>query len=199
VGAIRGTVKVSTTSQATGSGKIYATPGNVLADGISSNADFTITGGRLRDYDGPPPHWLLRLPNSVLELTFTSLGEETSFYGEYDHYYVNSWWPLGVYSTFDIYGDPASLSADVNGDLFLQSASGCTGNGHIFNIDPNIDPHRIVYNAYTVNLTVSDCTGFDGAYEGLATLLDFGWVNGTDNLLIAVFNDTNVIIGEAVK
>jgi len=192
VGAMHGTVTVSTGSQATGSGKIYATPGNAVADGTSSVADFTVTGGALT------------ASNSQIELTISSLGVDSVFSGNFDHYYRtygNAFlWPAdGVYGTFDIYGDPASLSIDAAGPMFLQSASGCLGAGTMINIDPGHVRGTGGYNAYTVNLTVSDCTEFDGAYEGLATLLDFGWVNGTDNLLIAVFNDTNVIVGEAVK
>ena len=67
------------------------------------------------------------------------------------------------------------------------------------NIDPEHDPITPGYNAYTVDVTVSDCSGLNGAYDGLATLIDFAWVNGTDNLVIAVFNETTAIVGEAVK
>ena len=67
----------------------------------------------------------------------------------------------------------------------------------------NNDPEHVRntpgYNAYTVDLRVSDCPGLNGAYGGLATLIDFAWVNGTDNLVIAVFNETTAIVGEAVK
>jgi hypothetical protein len=192
VGAVHGTLKVSSTSQASGSGKIYATPGNVLTDGTSVVADFTITGGSLYDQ------------NRLLEFTFISLGEESTFNGYYDHYYATTgggfvWPPDGVYTSFEIYGDPASLSIDPNGALFLQTASGCSGNGQMTNIDPGHVRNTGGYNAYTVDVTVSDCPGLNGAYEGLATLIDFAWVNGTDNLVIAVFNGTTAIVGEAVK
>jgi hypothetical protein len=192
VGAVHGTLKVSSTSQASGSGKIYATPGNVLTDGTSVVADFTITDGSLYEQ------------NSLLEFTFTSLGEESTFNGYYDHYYATVGgafvWPAdGVYTSFDIYGDPASLSIDTNGALFLQTASGCSGNGQMINIDPAHVRSTPGYNAYTVDVTVSDCPALNGAYEGLATLIDFAWVNGTDNLVIAVFNETTAIVGEAVK
>jgi hypothetical protein len=192
VGAVHGTLKVSSTSQASGSGKLYASPGNVLTDGTSGVADFTITGGSLYDQ------------NRLLEFTFTSLGEESTFNGFYDHYYATTGgafvWPAdGVYTDFEIYGDPASLSIDRNGALFLQTASGCSGNGQMTNIDPEHVRNTPGYNAYTVDVTVSDCPGLDGAYGGLATLIDFSWVNGTDNLVIAVFNETTAIVGEAVK
>ena len=183
VGAVHGTLKVSSTSRASGSGKLYATPGNVLTDGSSVVADFTITGGSLYDQ------------NRLLEFTFT---------GFYDHYYATVGsafvWPAdGVYPSFDIYGDPASLSIDRDGAMFLQTASGCSGNGRMTNIDPEHLRNTGGYNAYTVDVTVSDCPGLNGEYEGLATLIDFAWVNGTDNLVIAVFNETAAIVGEAVK
>jgi hypothetical protein len=192
VGAVHGTLKVSSTSQASGSGKIYATPGNVLTDGTSVVADFTITGGSLSEQ------------NSLLEFTFTSLGVESTFNGFYDHYYATVGrafvWPAdGVYTSFDIYGDPASLSIDPGGALFLQTESGCSGNGQMTNIDPEHIRNTPGYNAYTVDVTLSDCPGLNGAYDGLATLIDFAWVNGTDNLVIAVFNETTAIVGEAVK
>ena len=198
VGAVQGDIQVSSTTQATGSGKIYATPGNVLTDGSSIVADFTITGGSLNadDYYGE---------YGQLELTFTSLGEEYTFHGYFDHYYAvygqnTLIWPVeGAYTTFDIYGDPASLSIDPNGGLFMQSASGCSGNGTMARVGPPLGPGVKAYNAHNVELTVSDCAGFDGSYEGMATLIDFAWVNGTDNLVIAVFSDTTAIVGEAVK
>ena len=192
VGAVHGNVHVSDRSQASGSGKTYATQGNVLTDGVSVVADFTVVGGTLREQ------------NSLLDLTFTSLGEEYTFSGFYDHYYAtvgNAFvWPAdGVYTSFDIYGDPASLTIDPDGALFLQSASGCSGNGQMTNIDPGHVRNTPGFNAYTVDVTVSDCEGLNGAHSGLATLIDFAWVNGTDNLVIAVFTDTTAIVGEAVK
>jgi hypothetical protein len=192
VAALHGNVQISQTTQASGSGKIYATPGHVLLDGTSLVADFTITAGALKD------------GNRLIELTFTSLGEESKFYGFYDHYYKTEGeaflWPAdGVYTNFDIYGDPASLSIDEHGPLFLQTASGCSGNGQMQNIDPQQVRGQGGYNAYTVDVTVTNCPGLNGVYEGLATLTDFSWVNGTDDLVIGVFSETAAIVGKAVK
>jgi hypothetical protein len=192
VAALHGNVQISESTQGSGSGKIYATPGHVLADGSSRVADFTITGGSLKD------------ENTLIELTFTSLGEESTFYGFYDHYYKTEGqaflWPAdGVYNDFDIYGDPASLTINQNGTLFLQTASGCAGNGQMFNIDPQQVRGQGGYNAYTVDVTIDNCPGLNGVYEGLATLTDFSWVNGTDDLAIAVFSETTAIVGQAVK
>jgi hypothetical protein len=192
VAALYGNVQISETTTASGSGKFYATPGQVLTDGTSVVADFTITGGALTS------------DNSLIELTFASLGEESTFYGYYDHYYKTEGqaflWPAdGVYTAFDIYGDPASLTIHQNGTLFLQTASGCAGNGQMINIDPQQVRGQGGYNAYTVDVTISNCAGLNGNFEGLATLTDFSWVNGTDDLVIAVFNETTAIFGQAVK
>jgi len=192
VAALRGNVQISDTTQATGSGRVYATPGHVLTDGVSTVADFTVTKGSLEEY------------NSLIELTFSSLGEESTFYGYYDHYYKTEgeaflWLPHGVYTDFNIYGDPATLTIDNDGTLFLQTASGCSGNGRLMNINPSHKPGQGGINAYTVEVTVTNCPGLDGDYEGWATLTDFAWVNGTDDLAIAVFSETSVIAGQAVK
>jgi len=192
VGALHGAVQVSNSIEAVGSGKTYAIPGHVLADGNSVVADLTINGGSVHDND------------SKLELKYESLGNEDTFSGNFDHYYVAMkpallWHVEGLYPNFDIYGDPASLSIDDAGALDVQSVSGCVGSGLIGNVPLPADPSIEAYNAYTVELRLDDCGDLDGDYRGLATLIDFSWVNGTDNLVIAVFNDTAALVGEAVK
>jgi hypothetical protein len=192
VGALHGAIRVSNATEATGSGKVYATPGNVLADGNSVVADFVLTGGSLDDEEG------------VLQLRFSSLGQESTFDGRFDHYYAVAsgglLWPAhGMYPTLHVYGDPASLSIDPAGALVLESASGCAGSGLMNNVPLPLDPTREAYNAYTVELTIADCGDLDGRYDGLATLIDFSWVNGTNNLVIAVFNESRALVGEAVK
>ena len=184
VGAVHGNLQVSTTSQASGTGKVYAMRGNVLTDGTSVVADFTITGGSLSTED------------SRLEFTFSSLGEESTFVGFFDPAYVSLFdsLPHGVYTRFEIYGDPSSLSIDEDGVLFMQTASGCSGNGQVSLNTPG-------YNAYTVNITMSNCPGLNGAYEGLATFV-FSNVDddtASDVLSISVFNETNAIVGVAVR
>jgi len=76
--------------------------------------------------------------------------------------------------------------------LFSQSASGCVLSGSIGIID-------WPYNGYATSVTVDNCGGLNGEYSGLAFLEDFVYVNGTDDLLVAVFNDTNFISGKARK
>jgi hypothetical protein len=45
---------------------------------------------------------------------------------------------------------------------------------------------------------VANCPGTNGTYEGVATLLDFSFANGADQVLFAAFNSGNFIVGEGV-
>lgn len=196
VGAVHGFAQVSSATQASGSGKIYATPGNVLPDGSSVVAELTITGGSLGDDDHLGKY-------GRLELTFISLGEEYTFNGLFDHEY-GAWgnliWPVeGVYTDFNIYGDPASLSIDADGELFMQSASGCSGIGKTGKITAPLAPGMTGYLARNLDLTVSDCAGLDGAYEGMAFFIETALDDATDHLVIAAFNDMAALVGEAVR
>ena len=192
VATLHGTVQISATTQASGSGRIYASPGQVLSDGTSVVADFTITGGALSN------------ANRDIELTLSSLGEEVTFHGSYDYIYATLgdafvWEPIGVFTGFDFHGDPASLTIYDDDTLFMQTASGCTGNGHLINIEPNHVSFTGGYNAYTVDVAVTGCADLNGSYEGLATLVEFAFENGTDRLAMAIFSDTKAIAGEPSK
>jgi hypothetical protein len=161
--------------------------GEVLAVGKSVVADFTILGGALSDQ------------NRQLELTIASSGEALTLSAWFDHYYYLSEMlqrdPLGlvsfVYAAFFIKGEPASLTIDDDGALFSQTASGCVLNGLVTAIDPR-------YNAYALNVSVANCPGMNGAYDGVATLLDFFHGNGANQVLFAAFNSDNFIVGEGV-
>jgi hypothetical protein len=115
----------------------------------------------------------------------------------FDHYYYltgnqgNLLRIARVYAAATFNGEAASLTIDNNGLLFSQTASGCVLDGRVSAID-------VRYNAYAVNLMVANCPGKNGAYEGFATLLDFAWVNGADQLLFTLFNSSGFVIGEAV-
>ena len=81
-GALHGVVQYDDARRASGSGIIYAAPGKVLADGKSVVADFTITGGTLKDQ------------RPQLELTINSLGEVLTLSASFDHYYyMHHSWP----------------------------------------------------------------------------------------------------------
>lgn len=192
VASLQGSVQISTTTPASGSGRIYASPGQVLSDGTSVVADFTITGGALSN------------ANRQIELNLSILGTEATFHGDYDYSYATLgnaflWEPIGVFTGFEIHGDPASLTIYDDHTLFMQSASGCTGNGHLINIEPNHVRGTGGYNAYTVDLTIEGCSDLNGTYEGLATLVEFAFENGSDRLAIAIFNEANAIVDDAWK
>ncbi len=167
--------------RASGSGTLYAAPGKVLADGKSVVADFTILGGALSDQ------------NRRLELTIVSFGEALTLSAEFDHYYyLEPFTSVSfVYPAFFIDGEAASMRIDDNGTLFSQTASGCVLNGLVTAIDYG-------YNAFAVNVTVANCPGKNGTYEGVATLLDFAYANGANQVLFAAFNSDNFIVGEGV-
>ena len=182
-GAMQGTLKVANPGPISGSGVLYAAPGQVLSDGTSVAADFDVTGGSRSDQ------------YRKLDLTINVLGQELTLSAAFDHYYLHAVSPAEVakvYGSFSVFGEPASLSIDLDLALQLQSASGCIGDGKLTVINPRL-------NSFRVELTISNCAGREGSYQGLATVIDFKWVNGATNLLIAAFNGTNFIVGVAVQ
>ena len=182
-GAMQGTLRVTNPDQISGSGVLYAAPGHVLSDGTSVAADFDVTGGSLSDR------------NRKLDLTINVLGQELTLSAAFDHYYLHAVSPAEVakvYRSFSVFGEPASLSIDLDLALQLQSASGCVGDGKLTVINPRL-------NSFRVELTISNCAGREGSYQGLATVIDFEWVNGATNLLVTAFDGTNFIVGMAVQ
>jgi hypothetical protein len=192
VGGARGILTVVSATEISGSGTFYTAADNLLANGSSVVADFTITGGSLRDHDAY--YW-----SKVLELTIESLGDELTLSADFDHYY----WVLnhapggalrlaeGVYGKARLAGEEASLVIDHN-QLLSQTASGCVGNGEL-------DVINTALNGYRMSIAASGCPGLDGEYEGMAFVLDFQWVNGYDLLLFLGFNDTRFLWIEASK
>lgn len=188
VAALHGNVQFSSTGVPSGSGRVYALPGHVLADGSSVVADFTISGGALTDH------------NTDIELTFASLGQETTFIGDYLGNYVEERAlrvPSGVYANSDILGVPAAFTIDADGTLFLQTASGCTGNGQVMNILPDQVPGTTGYNAFNVELTLANCQELDGTYEGLANGYRLDEEIDYTALWIRIFSDTRAIVARA--
>lgn len=68
------------------------------------------------------------------------------------------------------------ISVDSMGRIFAQDSGGCVYNGTAAVVDAR-------YNAYRINLTVSNCGNFNGAYSGLGVLDDWQ-ANGDNRLLI---------------
>lgn len=188
VAALHGSVQFLQSGEASGSGRLYALPGHVLADGSSVVADFTISGGGLTDH------------NTDIELTFASLGRETTIEAEYLGSYVESRAlrvPSGVYAGSHIYGDPASFTIHADGGLFVQTASGCTGDGRVVNVNPDQVPGTTGYNAFRVELTMVNCQELDGSYEGLANGYRIDDEIDYAALWISIFSETAAIVARA--
>lgn len=179
MGSAQAVVQVTNTDQVTGSGTLYAVPGFLLGDG-SVVAPLTITGGTLSE-------------RSTLDLTIDAAGATTTVTTTYDAVYERGSdlaTIAGVYTTFDIFGDPSSFAIDANGAISAQSNSGCVTNGQVTIING-------LFNAYDVSLDVSSCGGLNGLYDGLGFTRD---MNATDDkFLFGVFTDQTTIVGDPVK
>ena len=178
VAGVHGTGQVSG-NQITGSGTIHAAPGTTLADG-STVANVTISVGTVSG-------------RASLDLTVGAAGTSTSVSTTFDNSYDRGSdlvTVAGAYSSFDIFGDPASFSVDANGIITSQSNSGCVGNGQISIIDAN-------FNAYNVTLDVTSCGALDGMYDGLGITQDN--VTMDDVFVFAVFTNQSTVIGAAEK
>lgn len=178
-GGATGTVRVANGNQMRGSGTVYATAGFFLADG-STRANFTITGGTISE-------------RNALTLTIDGTGALTNISMTYDALYERGSSLAvvsGVYNNFFIEDVLASLSIDAGGATFSQTTSGCIGNGQVSIIDSQ-------FNGYDVSLTVSNCPGLNGMYDGLAVTTDF--ISTNDTLLFAAFTSTQVIVADPNK
>lgn len=71
---------------------------------------------------------------------------------------------------------------DSNGVIDFSSVSGCTGTGSITPIDTSA-------NEYTVNVNLSNCTGFNGLYSGYAWTSDGAF---TDDVLHMIVENTGL-------
>jgi hypothetical protein len=184
VGALHGQVRVVDSDEIGGSGKLYAAPGKVLTDGVSTVADFSIKAGLLSNL------------NRELSLTIESLGEETTLsLTGWDRYYFADSALEGlsaVYPIFNAFGDSAVVSIDANGAFFSQAASGCVIGGQVTLVDPTV-------NVYAANLAASNCSKLNGAYEGLATIVEIPFDNAITRLKLAVFNDATFIAGDIIR
>lgn len=175
----QGTVQVTGTS-VTGTGTLVAAPGTTLADG-STFANLTITG----TVD----------ENTSLNLTIAAAGTSTAVTTTYNALYERDSdlaTVAGVYSGFEIFGDPASFVVDVMGGITSQSGSGCVGSGQITIIDAG-------FNAYDVSLTldVATCGAVSGLYDGLGLTDDD--IATDDVFSFAVFTTDSVIVASPTQ
>ncbi len=95
----------------------------------------------------------------------------------------------GSWVSLDEFGNPnGSITVDSAGRMDAQDAAGCLYSGNVSIINAS-------YNAYDLDLTVTDCGELNGTYSGLAVVAD---AVGTDDMLIySVDNATWFIIAEA--
>lgn len=178
-GGVRGTVDVVNGDEISGSGTSYAAPGYTLNNGATVG-NFTITSGTVSERD-------------LITVTATSGGATDQISMAFDTIYDRDSSLATVaaaYTAFDVFGDPASFSIDSAGALFAQTQSGCVGNGQVSVIDSQ-------FNGYDVEVTVSNCPGLDGTYNGLAVTTDSAATN--DVFLFGVFNGSTAIFGAPIK
>ena len=170
--------------QVTGTGDVYAAPGETLVDGSSTIAPLTISAGTVDE-------------DTTLDLTIVSSGLSIAVTSDFDPTYdrgADLATVADVYTTFDIFGDMSMFVIDAAGVISGQSVAGCVLSGQVSVIDA-------AANTYDVNLDVADvgtCGALVGDYNGLGTSQD---ENATDDAFIfAVFVDgVSMIAAQALK
>ena len=168
--------------QVTGTGNIYAAPGETLVDG-STIASLTVSAGTV-------------VESNTLNVTINSSGLGIAVTSLFDATYdrgADLATVAATYTMFDIFGDMSSFDIDATGVISGQTATGCVLSGQVSVIDA-------AANTYAVNLVadVATCAALAGDYNGLGSSQD---ENATDDAFIfAVFVDGQLMIaGEAVK
>ena len=172
--------------QVTGSGNLYAAPGQTLVDG-SPIATLTISAGTVAE-------------DTSLALTAVSSGLSIAVTTDFDDTYdrgADLATVADVYTMFDIFGDMSSFAIDATtGDISGQSLAGCVLSGKVLVIDA-------AANTYDVNLVVADvgtCGVLVGDYNGLGTIQDKDSMTVDNEFIFAVFVDgVSMIVGQAVK
>jgi len=179
IATAHGTVAVANANQVSGTGKLYAGPGLMLADG-STVADLTISSG-------------IVVGGTSLNVTISAAGESSTVTTLFDDDYNRASdlaTVAAVYSLFELFGDASSFAIDASGVISGQSTAGCMISGQISIIDA-------LFNAYDVQITVSNCGGSNGVYDGLGVTTDLVATN--DALVFVAFTDLAALLGEAAK
>ena len=186
LGGANGTYSVNG-DQVSGTGSLYAAPGEMLADG-STVADLTISAGTV--VEGTSLN--ITIDSTGLSIAVTSLFDDT-----YDR--GSDLATVGVmYNTsFDIFGDISSFAIDATtGVISGQSVAGCVLSGTVSIIDA-------AANTYDVNLVVADvgtCGALVGDYDGLGSSQDEAPMAMDDAFIFAVFVDgVKMIVAQAIK
>jgi len=96
--------------------------------------------------------------------------------------------PSGVYSGFVISRpdlpspERGALTIDAGGTVFLQTESGCTGNGRLDPVDSDLP-------IYSMSVDMSGCADADGFYSGLAAIgFSFQFVVFHDSVALTGWN-----------
>jgi hypothetical protein len=181
LGGANGTYSVNG-NQVSGSGNLYAAPGETLADG-STVAALTISAGTV-------------VEDTTLDVTINSTGLSIAVTSLFDDTYDRGADLATVgkmYTTFDIFGDMSSFAIDATtGVISGQSVAGCVLSGTVAVIDA-------AANTYDVNLIVADvgtCGALVGNYDGLGSSQDEAAVD--DSFIFAVFVDgVTMIVAQA--
>lgn len=171
--------------QVSGTGWLYAAPGEVFADN-STVAAATISAGTVSEA-------------TTLELTIDGTGVPmtvTTAFGDSFDRGSDLATVTASYTSFDIFGDASSFDIDQAGAISGTSAAGCTLLGQVSIIDASV-------NAYDVMISVVDggggtCEIPDGEYNGLGITQDGA---ATDDVFrIGTFVDGGAsLVGDAVK
>jgi hypothetical protein len=183
VATAQGTLQIANGNEVSGTGTLHALPGFTLGNG-STVAALTVTAGTIDE-------------GATLDLALDAAGGTTTVSMTPDpneDYSRGSALATveGVYTTFDLYGDPSSFVIDAGGLISGSSNANCVLSGAVMIIDP-------AFNSYDVTLDLASCTGgstsLNGSYNGLGYTADD---QGTDDVFIfSVFNATSTIVGQA--
>jgi hypothetical protein len=124
----------------TGTGSLYAAPGETLADG-STVADLTISAGTVVESTSLN----VTVNSTGLSIAVTSLFDDT--YDRVGDLSVVE----AVYSMLDIFGEMTAFAIDMDGVISGATASGCMLSGQVSVIDPatNIYDVSLVADAVT--------------------------------------------------
>lgn len=162
-----GSIKVSGTAF-TGSLTAYAPVGTVFSNGspvLTGNISGTIS--QRASFSGQ--YTLSTGERGTISLTYDALYDRDSSI------------PLVSGTWQDDFGN--TYTVDSQGSIFAQDSAGCVYSG-------NISVVNSAFNAYRVNLQVSNCGPINGSYNGLAVLDDFQSV-GDDRVLIYQLSNVN--------
>lgn len=182
IAGANGTVSVNG-NQVTGSGWVYAAPGEMFADG-STIATLDISAGTVSE-------------NTSLDLTIDGTGVSIAVTTTFDALFDRGSDLATVqasYTTFDIFGDASTFDVDATGAISGMSAAGCMLMGQLSIIDA-------ADNAYDVAITVTDggaCGIAAGDYNGLGATQDEAAID--DAFVFGAFIDgMAMFVGRPVK